>query len=71
MLEPSFDYLLGKVGNKYTLVVAAAKRARQLNEGARPLVEEEGAPKPVLLALKEIAAGRLVISEPDRNQGGE
>ena len=68
MLEPSFDYLLQRVGNKYTLVVAAAKRARQLNEGAQPQVFREEVHKPVLLALQEIAAGYLECTEPEDNE---
>ncbi|GGI97470.1 DNA-directed RNA polymerase subunit omega [Alicyclobacillus cellulosilyticus] len=32
MLEPSIDSLMEKVDSKYTLVVLAAKRARQLQE---------------------------------------
>lgn len=68
MLEPSFDSLLQRVGNKYTLVVAAAKRARQLNEGSRPRVSWEEVHKPVLLALQEIADGHLECSEPEEER---
>ncbi|HHW54188.1 MAG: DNA-directed RNA polymerase subunit omega [bacterium] len=59
MIEPSFDALLERVDSKYTLVVAAAKRARQLlKDGSLP--EEEGkTPKPVTVALQEIAEGKL------------
>ncbi len=38
----------------YELVLMAAKRARNIAEGAQPLVEEEG-DKPVVIALREIA----------------
>jgi DNA-directed RNA polymerase subunit omega len=34
MLYPSIDSLMGLVDSKYTLVVATAKRARQLQEHA-------------------------------------
>lgn len=38
----------------YELVLKAAKRARDIAEGAQPLVEEDG-DKPVVIALREIA----------------
>lgn len=36
---PSADRLEDKVGNKYSLVIVAAKRARQLKEGAMPMAD--------------------------------
>lgn len=57
-LEPSIDELMEKVDSKYTMVVAAAKRARQLNEGVPPTVTPR-ATKAVTIALEELAAGTL------------
>lgn len=57
-LEPSLDELMKRVDSKYTMVVAAAKRARQLLEGAVPTVPPHAA-KPVSIALEELAAGTL------------
>jgi len=37
MIEPSINSLLEKVDSRYTLVVATAKRARQLTDGANKL----------------------------------
>ena len=31
MIEPKIDDLLGRVDSKYTLVILAARRARQIN----------------------------------------
>lgn len=46
-----------KVDSKYTLVVAVAKRARQLVSGAPPLIDEEyAADRPVTTAIREIEA---------------
>ncbi|NLJ34370.1 MAG: DNA-directed RNA polymerase subunit omega [Firmicutes bacterium] len=59
MIEPSFDDLLQKTDSKYTLVIAAAKRARQLLQNDTALKKEGKAVKPVSLALREIAAGKL------------
>lgn len=57
-LEPSIDLLMKQVDSKYTMVVAAAKRARQLNEGKQPTVDPK-AKKSVGIALEELAAGTL------------
>lgn len=59
MNQPPLDLLREKVDSRYTLVVAAAKRARQLLEGARPYVEC-GSDKPVTIALQEIAADKTL-----------
>ncbi|MDI3257160.1 MAG: DNA-directed RNA polymerase subunit omega [Kyrpidia sp.] len=58
MLYPSIDRLMTKVDSKYALVVAAAKRARRLQEGARAL-ESVPSGKVVSVALYEIAADRV------------
>ncbi len=50
-------------GSRYTLVAAAARRARQLLEGAPPLVRVDST-KPVTIALHEIYEGRLVCEIP-------
>lgn len=58
MNRPSLDELMTKVDSRYTLVVAAAKRARALIEDEmktnQPLYG-----KPVTLALEEIADGEV------------
>ncbi len=58
MIYPSIDKLLKKADSKYTLVIAAAKRARMLNEGAQKLVESKSK-KDVSIALEEISAGKI------------
>ncbi|HHX75121.1 MAG TPA: DNA-directed RNA polymerase subunit omega [Firmicutes bacterium] len=58
MIYPSIDKLMEKMDSKYTLVIAAAKRARMLNENAPKLVETSSK-KDVSIALEEIAAGKL------------
>lgn len=54
MLYPSIDKLLGKVDSKYSLVVAAAKRARLIRDGAKTEVRHKVSHKNVGLALEEI-----------------
>ncbi len=58
MMTPPLEDLLGKVDSKYTLVVAAAKRGRQLMEGHPKLVETRSH-KPVTIALQEIFEGKV------------
>ncbi|MFZ5987107.1 MAG: DNA-directed RNA polymerase subunit omega [Bacillota bacterium] len=53
MIDPGISSLLNKVDSRYTLVVAAAKRARQLTEGAHKLTECNS-DKPVTVAINEI-----------------
>ena len=54
MIEPSIDELLKKVDSKYSLVVVAAKRAREVMSR-----EEDERQKPVSNALKELAVGDI------------
>ncbi len=54
----SWDDLKDKVDSKFRLVIIAAKRTRQVNQGARPLVQRKTV-KPTYIALDELAAGRL------------
>lgn len=57
-----------KVDNLFELVLIAAKRARQLSNGAPTDLEWEN-DKPTVMALREIAEGRVnadILKEPDR-----
>jgi len=60
MVKPSVTELLTKMNNRYELVIATSKRARQLANGAEPLTKkkEESA---VTLAATEIAEGKVTI----------
>ena len=66
MSFPSLEKSLDKVPNRYLLVVLAAKRARQLNRGAQPLLETKQK-KPTSIALEEIADSRIAyrVKEED------
>ena len=58
MNKPLLKDLLCKADSKYTLVVLAAKRARQITESEADLLES-GLVNPVSIALKEIADGDI------------
>jgi len=59
-MQPSIDSLIEKYDSKYTLAVAAAKRARQLVDGAKAMVDVK-TKKPVSLALFELDAQKIAI----------
>lgn len=59
MVNPSIDYLATKVDSKYTLVIMAAKRARELTVPGQNLPEKE-----VSIALREISEDKLTYSRP-------
>ncbi len=60
LVKPTVLELLTKVDNRFQLVVATAKRARQLANGSTPLTKKEE-PSPVTLAADEIAEGKVTI----------
>lgn len=59
MARVTVEDCLEKVDNRFLLVMLSAKRVKQLYKGARPLIENRGGNKNVVLALREIAAGRV------------
>ena len=59
MARVTVEDCLEKVDNRFLLVMLSAKRVKQLYKGARPLIENKSGNKNVVLALREIAAGRV------------
>ncbi len=57
------DCLLN-VPNRFELVLAGARRAKQLLKGAPPLVDSDN--KEVVTALREIAAFKVNIEFPEK-----
>lgn len=55
-----------ELNSRYALVMAVARRAKQLKEGAPPLVESTSS-NPITIALKEISEGlvKVVIPTPE------
>lgn len=72
MLHPSYTDLMRVVNNgveegenpvvssRYSIVMATAKRARQIIGGDEPLVNDNG-DKPLSLAVKELNEGKIKI----------
>ncbi len=78
MIEPKIETLLDDVDSKYTLVILAAKRSRQINSYFTQLGEgvaehtppqvplnPDRAPKPLSIALEEIAEGKIDYERPE------
>lgn len=62
MARVTVEDCLDKVDNRFELIMVASKRARQIaNEGFDALVEEEN-DKPTVIALREIAEGKINAS---------
>lgn len=64
------DCLLN-VPNRFTLVLLAAERAKQLLKGEQSLIEDMRENKEVVTALREIAAAKVLpdLSDFDENEG--
>ncbi len=70
MLKPSYAELMDilnketeseNVKSRYTIVIAAAKRARQLIDGDEPMVDNVKVEKPVTVAVEELRQGKIEI----------
>lgn len=63
MLNPTFEKQLKEGDSRYTMVMLAAKRARQIVEGSETLVESKSE-KAVTIAIEEILAGKVNYLNP-------
>lgn len=66
MYNPSINELTDIADSRYTLVMLAAKRSRELVEGAKPLIETDSI-KPVSIAIEEIVAKKISYITPEDN----
>jgi len=64
MFRPSINELSNIADSRYTLVMLAAKRSRELVDGAEPLIETDST-KPVSIAIEEIVEGKITYHRPD------
>ncbi len=64
LLYPSVNKLQEKTDSRYTLVILAAKRARDLIDG-KPALTEEVSERPVSQAAKEIAEDLITYTRPE------
>ena len=73
MIHPSYVELMKVVNNnvefgeepvvnsRYSLVIAAAKRARQIIAGDEPMADKITCPKPLSIAVEELYEGKVKI----------
>ena len=57
MARITVEDCLARIPNRFQLVIVAARRAKDLLRGARPLVKSDN--KEVVTALREIADGKV------------
>lgn len=79
MLHPSYSDLMNVVNgdvepgeqpvvnSRYSIVLATAKRARQLIDGSEPLVEGNY-PKPLSVAIKELSSSAIKIDSEEESE---
>lgn len=64
MARVTIEDCLEKVDNRFALVHLGAKRVRQLYKGAPVLLDERVKNKEIVVALREIAAGKIGAVKP-------
>lgn len=67
MARVTVDDCLKRIPNRFQLTLAATYRARQITMGSTPQVEAER-DKPTVLALREIAIGKVGLEILNRGQ---
>ncbi|MDQ6916401.1 MAG: DNA-directed RNA polymerase subunit omega [Pseudomonadota bacterium] len=60
MARITIEDCLTKIPNRFELTLAATNRARQISAGSQPLVDGDR-DKPTVIALREVAAGKVGI----------
>ena len=77
MLHPSYTDLIeavnkdteegeaNTVNSRYSIVMAAAKRAREIIDGAEPMVAVKNVDKPLSVAIDEMNQSKIKISGED------
>lgn len=63
MARITIEDCLRRIDNRFALVNMVAARVRQLREGSQPMIPERKN-EDVVVALREIASGKIVLSQP-------
>ena len=62
------------INSRYSIVMATAKRARQIVDGDEPLIDVPEGEKPLSIAVEELNQGKIRIlseNEPDEEEESE
>lgn len=74
LFEPTYGQIIEKINeengettvtSRYSVVIAASKRARQLVDGAKPLINVPEDEKPLSIAVDEIYDGDVMIHKKE------
>jgi DNA-directed RNA polymerase subunit omega len=63
MARITVEDCLEKLPNRFSLVLVSTERAKQLLQGAPVLIDNDEQNKEVVVALREIAAGKFTIDD--------
>jgi len=70
MARITVEDCLRNVESRFELVILAARRAKMIIKGAKPLVEADN--RSIVTALREVAAGKVKFKHPeDKAKGSE
>jgi len=65
MARVTVEDCLEKVSSRLELIILAAKRTRQLLDGAEPLITNTRGNKEPVIALREVSAGKIQLRESE------
>ena len=68
MARITIDDCLDHIENRFDLTLVAVYRARQIEHGSSPQLENTGRDKPTVVALREVAAGLVGMEMLTRNR---
>lgn len=68
MARVTVEDCLDVIPNRFLLAMVAAKRAKQLYKGAEPFIENKSGNKKIVVALREIAAGKVEFEIPTKKR---
>jgi len=63
MARITVEDCLRKVESRFQLVMLAARRAKMIMKGAKPLIDADN--RPIVTALREVAAGKVRFNHPE------
>ena len=69
MARVTVDDCLHCIPNRFQMTLAATYRARQIEHGSSPQLENTGRDKPTVVALREVASGLVGMEMLSRNRG--
>ncbi|OGQ02351.1 MAG: DNA-directed RNA polymerase subunit omega [Deltaproteobacteria bacterium RBG_19FT_COMBO_46_12] len=68
MARITVEDCLRKVESRFQLVMLAARRAKMIMKGAKPLIDADN--RPIVMALREVAAGKVKFKRPENKEKG-